>query len=407
MKKIILTVIAAVTAFLMVSCEKETPTITVSVKVDDSEIVDIDLPASYEVTLTNFATAEELKAETQNGTAIFENIIPGVYKVNAVAVVTEAGFNYTITGVVDNANFLNDKDEVAVKVAAAKESALIFKEIYYTGAKGDNYYMRDQFYEIYNNGSETVYVDGLCIAETFFANYDFSVFYEYDLPNKEDYIFAQKIWQLPGTGKDYPVKPGESFVIAQWGTDHTKDELSKGDSKVDLRGAEFEAFCGESTTWNGIVLTDEAALNMELAVNATGYNTPQWLTSVSGSTYVIFYPSIPLRTDNFLTPVNSDGGLCNAHEIPIKDVIDGVQAVGDETRLQTLGLPAIIDAGAIWCSGIYVGESIIRKIKETREDGRIIYQDTNNTTDDFEVKTDPQVRRNGEGVPEWNTWIVK
>lgn len=407
MKKNLIGIIVAIATLLMTSCEEKIKTITVSVKVDDTEITDISLPESYEVSITNFATAEVITANTENGTAVFADIVPGLYKVNAVAVVVDGGFNYTLTGSVDNADFLEQEDAVTVKVFATKESALIFKEIYYCGAKGDNYYFRDQFYEIYNNGNETVYADGLCIAETFFANWDFSVFYEFDIPDAENYVFTQKIWQLPGNGKDYPIKPGESFVIAQWATDHTDATLSNGYSPVNLKGAEFEAFCGESTTWTGITLTDEAALNMTMVVNATGYNMPQWLTSVSGSTYILFQPSTPLRTDNFIVPVNASTGSENAHEILISDIIDGVQTVSDETRLQTLGLPAVLDAGAIWCSGIYVGESIIRKIKETREDGRIIYQDTNNTSNDFEVKTDPQVRRNGEGVPSWNTWITK
>ena len=54
-----------------------------------------------------------------------------------------------------------------------------------------------------------------------------------------------------------------------------------------------------------------------------------------------------------------------------------------------------------------LGESIARKIKETRPDGTKVYQDTNNTSNDFEVKKDPQVRRYGAKVPSWNTWINK
>lgn len=54
---------------------------------------------------------------------------------------------------------------------------------------------------------------------------------------------------------------------------------------------------------------------------------------------------------------------------------------------------------------MYVSESIARKVKETREDGTVVYQDTNNTTNDFEVKKDPQLRRNGAKVPSWNSWI--
>ena len=137
-----------------------------------------------------------------------------------------------------------------------------------------------------------------------------------------------------------------------------------------------------------------------------GHAMPQWLTSVSGSPYIIFKPSKPLKNEDFITATNADyNGV--GREVLISDVIDAVQTVSDETGMNVLGLPTSLDAGAIWCSGTYVGESIARKIKETRPDGTNVYQDSNNTTNDFEVKKDPQVRRYGAKVPSWNTWINK
>ena len=134
------------------------------------------------------------------------------------------------------------------------------------------------------------------------------------------------------------------------------------------------------------------------------YAMPQWLTSVSGSRYIIFKPSEPLKNEDFITATNADyNGV--GREIPISEIIDAVQTVSDETDMAILGLPTVLDAGAIWCSGPYRVESISRKVKETRADGTVVYQDTNNTTNDFEVQAVPQVRRNGAKVPSWNTWI--
>ena len=56
--------------------------------------------------------------------------------------------------------------------------------------------------------------------------------------------------------------------------------------------------------------------------------------------------------------------------------------------------------------GSYTGQSISRKILSTEDDGRVIYQDTNNTSSDFQVNDTPVVRRNGAGVPSWNTWYT-
>lgn len=391
----------------MVGCQKTgTKTISINVKVDETKLVAAGIPSpeSYGVKISNFATGSVIETTTENGIATAVGIIPGVYTVTVSASQNQGGFTYTIAGSESNVSLIADGAEVVVRVDAVKEAALVFKEIYYTGVDPANFYFRDQFYEIYNNSTEVVYADGLCIAETVFANYDKSIIYEWPIENADQYVFARVIWQLPGDGKTYPVQPGESFVIAQWATNHKAENLSKGLSPVDLTGAEFEAIEKE-TTFNGIHLTDNLAINMKKVVQA-GYAMPQWLTSIDGSRYVLFKPSKPLKNEDFITATNADY-QGTAREIAISDVIDAVQAVNNESGMSVLGLPTALDAGAIWCSGSYVGESIARKIKETRPDGTKVYQDTNNTSNDFEVKKDPQLRRYGAKVPSWNTWINK
>ena len=391
----------------MVGCQKTgTKTISINVKVDETKLVAAGIPSpeSYGVKISNFATGSVIETTTENGIATATDIIPGVYTISVSASQNQGGFTYTIAGSESNVSLIADGAEVVVRVDAVKEAALVFKEIYYTGVDPANFYFRDQFYEIYNNSTEVVYADGLCIAETVFANYDKSIIYEWPIENADQYVFARVIWQLPGDGKTYPVQPGESFVIAQWATNHKAENLSKGLSPVDLTGAEFEAIEKE-TTFNGILLTDNPAVNMKKVVQA-GYAMPQWLTSTDGSRYVLFKPSKPLKNEDFITATNADY-QGTAREIAISDVIDAVQAVNNESGMSVLGLPTALDAGAIWCSGSYVGESIARKIKETRPDGTKVYQDTNNTSNDFEVKKDPQLRRYGAKVPSWNTWINK
>lgn len=388
----------------MVGCQKTgTKTISINVRVDEAKIAaaGIQSPDSYDVTISNFATGSTIEVKTENGLATATGIVPGVYTVTVSGSQNQGGFIYTIAGSESNVSLIADGAEVVVKVDAVKEAALVFKEIYYTGVK--DFYFRDQFYEIYNNSTEVVYADSLCIAETIFASYDKSIIYEWPIENADQYVFVKVVWQIQGDGHSYPIKPGESFVISQWATNHKAESLSKGVSPVDLTGAEFEAIEKESTAPSGLVLTDNPAINMKKVIQA-GYAMPQWLTSVSGSQYIIFKPSKPLKNEDFITATNADyNGV--GREVLISDVIDAVQTVSDETGMNVLGLPKVLDAGAIWCSGQYVGESIARKIKETRPDGTNVYQDSNNTTNDFEVKTDPQVRRYGAKTPSWNTWI--
>lgn len=205
-------------ALAAAGCQKTaTKPISINVKVDETNIAaaGIKSPESYDVTISNFATGTAIEAKTENGLATATGIVPGVYTVTVSATQNEGGFTYTIAGSESNVSLITDGAEVVVRVDAVKEAALVFKEIYYTGVK--DFYFRDQFYEIYNNSTEVVYADSLCIAETVFASYDKSIIYEWPIENADQYVFAKVVWQIQGDGHTYPIKPGESFVISQWG----------------------------------------------------------------------------------------------------------------------------------------------------------------------------------------------
>ncbi len=412
MKKALFSIALIAAIFALPSCSKDgVKTVSASATIDESGLASsVTKPESYAVTFTNVSTTTSVTATTENGTAVVTGLVPGIYKVTATATTVSGGFTYTISGSEASASIVEDGTKVSLKVAAAKESALLFKEIYYTGCAFkdttgiDADYFRDQYYEIYNNSDQTVYADSLCIAETRYAYYDFSFMYTWDIPNPENYVFCSVIWQMPGTGKDYPIKPGESIVVAQWATNHKAKKLTNGGSPVDLSGAEFEAITKSTTLWNGIVITDGPAINMARTVNSDGYDVPQWLTPVSGGAYVIFKPSKALKNSDFITATNASWGN-TGREILLSDILDGVQAVGDATRATTLGLPTSVDAGYIFLpKGTYTGQSISRKVSSKTADGRVILQDTNNTTNDFEIQDTPVIRRDGAGKPSWNTW---
>ena len=396
-KTILLSVAALVMAALAVSCQKEEVVpVAVSVVVDESALVDVPSPESYTVSLTNLSTAEVMTSETENSTASFMSVVPGLYGVSVLATASDGGKSYNYSGSVSSVEISAEGQTIEVPVTVAESSALVLKEIYYA-CSGD-YYIREQFYEVYNNSDATVYLDGLCIAEVDYYDQITKAPYNWQIENPEKYVFAGDVWQIPGDGTSYPLEPGESVVIAEWATDHSMESLNPGSAIGDLSSAEFEAITVE-TTVGTTVITDNAAINMEHPVMA--YSLPQWLTSTGGATMVIFYPGHELNSKDMIAAEGLYGG---AREIPVEWILDGVNAVSDETMIQYKGLPDNIDAGTIWVDEAYSGQSIARKISETREDGRVIYMDTNNTSNDFEVMDKPEIRRNGAKIPSWNTW---
>lgn len=419
MKKIgIIAAALSASLLLLAGCseKEETKTVTVTVTIDESGLAEnVVKPESYTVRVTNNASSTNVSVQTQNGVATVEGVLPGIYTVVVNAESVDNSHRFIFSGET-SANLVKGSDnEVVVKVSATEASALILKEIYYNGCTiadadpndPDSYaetYFRDQFYEIYNNSTEVVYADGLCLSDNTgtFANWDWSNIYTYDIANPDDYLFVETVWQVPGNGTDYPIKPGESIIVAQWGTNHTDASLA-GDKSIDLSGADFEAITEASTLWNGLVITDNPAINMVKAIQA-GYSSPQWLISVYSGDVILFRPSTPLKNEDFLPAKESSN--TSAREILRSDVLDAVQWMENEEDFAEPThhrLPAAIDAGCNFLPA-YTGKSISRKVSYTREDGTVVYQDTNNTTEDFVQNDKPEIRRNGAKVPSWNNW---
>ena len=418
MKKTLLLFAAASAALLLAaSCKKDddsVKTVSATIKVDESGIApEIEVPASYTISLTNSTSGKAYTAETENGSATFTDLVPGTYAVTAAAAQT-VGF-YRFTGSAPAVSILKDGAEVSVSIETVKESSLIIKEAFIAGNAYDltdpsdiwsgKTYFRDQFWEIYNNGTETVYADGVGLAQILYADWNYSTIYQFDIPNPNKYVYVQTVWQIQGSGTDYPIKPGESFIVAQWATDHNAEHLANGHG-VNTSSAEFEAIEGEGTAgWgaSAFTITDGPAINMKRAVNAAGYNAPQWLVSTEDAALVMFRPSKELDNENFLTASNNE--YTQAREIAINDVLDAVQWYAGEdiwNDATKRNLPAVLDAGYAQFSA-YCGKGIARKVASTRTDGTKVYQDTNNSSEDFELVA-PQLRRDGAKIPSWNTW---
>ena len=101
-------------------------------------------------------------------------------------------------------------------------------------------------------------------------------------------------------------------------------------------------------------------------------------------------------------------------KIPIRYVLDAVEAIDNESKMNAKRLPGVLDAGITWVGATYNGLGVCRKLSLDeqgnplqRENGAYIYQDTNNSTDDFERGILPVLRRNKAGMPAWNHTLMQ
>lgn len=390
--------------FSVVSCDQfqnvsgvkelELLTATVNVTLD---LKGLPQPDSLNIRLVNYSERYEQTVTVSPDEVItVDKVIPGIYTITVSAEKNKDGFNYNYNGNAVNIEITPDNKRVDINVGVSRSGALVFKEIFYCGSRtpAGKTYFRDQFYEIYNNSETVQNVRGLALGylNPTKASATLPIW-----PGEEadQYVYAQHIWQVPDT-EDFLLNPGESIIIAQMADNHQKENLNPN-SPVNLLSAEFETLINTTA-----LIQDNPAINMTMAFMPS--SMPQWLTSVFGSAFVIYFPQNPIDPNSPTDVVSPMGATSKNYRIPIDEVVDAIECVDDETKIQFKRVPAILDAGAATVGGTYLSKSVARKVKETLPDGRVILVDTNNSTNDFEVMDVPQIRRYGAKAPAWNTW---
>ncbi len=365
---------------------------------------DISFSTPPTVKLTNYSEGfEKTATANSDGTLTMDGLIPGIYSIsvsgrlNAQEGLTVFGSEepYLIKGNLKDVRILPGQvaQPLGVELDGARAVNILFKEIYYCGSKtpAGGVYFRDQFYEIYNNGAETFYLDSLCLSNVSPAS---GTPYSWPAdptnptadPNK-DYVYGLQVWMIPGTGKDHPLLPGQSIVIAQMAADHRSTPTLNPNSPVNLGSADYETYIKRA---DGLSI-DYPAPNMTPAYLKTQMN--QWLTSVFGPAMVIFKLDHKFDDSYEALPIGKTTAGFRAYRIPKKYVLDAVDCVPDPSKYNQKRIPAVLDAGFMSLSGTYIGKSIARKVLGTNSDGHIVLKDTNNSSDDFEIENTPVIRR--------------
>jgi len=379
------------------------------------------------ITIVNTETANKYTVESdESGVALFKQILPGTYSITATKVIQSAEFTetfgYTPTEV--EINFNGSASSIIVNATAiatsiemktSKVGDFVIKQIYYGGSdtkKGAVF--RDQFIEIYNNSNTVQYADGLYMAQL--TGSTTTTVAAYSLPNGQfdwsksegmtlanantDYVYALNIIKVPGSGTQYPVQPGKSIVIAQNAISHKANYIDNNgkavsivspELTVDLSTADFESFLG---TYSGDTyqydIQNPAVPDVNIAYWGNS-NNDMIFDSLGRHGYTIFK-----MTDAEFAALkkykNPKGDASLSLQIPVSVLIDGVDTTRDlGSLLVPKKLPSQIDGGNTYIpSGAYSSKSVIRKTKTTIA-GRIVLQDTNNSTNDFvEITANPR-----------------
>jgi len=256
----------------------------------------------------------------------------------------------------------------------------VIKEIYFAGsttpARGS--YFQDQFIEIFNNSDSILYADGLSVLEgSHLSSHANPQFTEY--PN--DFVVGA-IYTVPGNGKDYPVLPGRSLVIASMGINH---RLINSNSPVDMSTADFEWFDGGN---------DVDVPEVPNMIRNFCYSNTIWVMHVRGfRAYAIF--KSPIDYNSFLKEqsiqvLTPSGNSVTRVKVPNHLIIDGVE-LGAPGNIGSKALLPNIDLGYTYCLATYNGRSVRRKVSHFNNE-RVYLLDTNNSSRDFIPNAIPKPR---------------
>lgn len=386
MKKLIVLTMIVVLGFALSNCKDDvTPSYTLNLNLvlpDGFTLATI--PAGVEVKVTNTTTNRETIVTTTATGTVSSLLVQGTYNITTSFEITVDKEKYTFNGILNNYLLAKESTTSINLVLADNTGGFVLKEIYYAGSKtSDNKsYYDDQFIEIYNNSNDTLFTDGLCLGVLQQSTSNPNVWVNPDGSFLDKLPLTFHVWIFPGTGKQYPVYPGKSIIVAQDGINHKSDPNGNPLSPVNLGNANWETYVEVS----GKDLDAPAVPNLTM-MYTTSTTSYDWIHSVFGSAMIIFrlpeaWQTYAANAANYMTLPGSTS-TTKYFMVDKKYVIDAVEAVRVEPDKRYKRLHTELDAGYTYLDGgTYCSKSVRRKAKLI-VGGRVIYKDTNNSTEDF------------------------
>lgn len=403
-KTIKLSALALAALLSFAACEKSDDNL---VSMTVNVVMPADFPAtapaySGEVTISNTVMGKTYTVEAQNGVAEFDKIYQGVYDILVSGSMTAEEFKTVAPELANGSDILlngnasgvqaikgDEANSAEVQLTWAVKSDLLISRMYTNGTKDNvgknvNY---PKYWEIYNNTSETIYLDGLCIAQAH-GNATSKNPCELYTKYRKEATYASRIARFEGTHgvtTNIPLEAGKSVVVA-WNAhdfivpENTEGATDKCTMNVDLSDADYEI---ESTAyfWNKYgdnanvpnlkavydCMPNVGFLQMTQAVFiffATEDEIDGWATGTDGTSYTI------ASQQNWM-----------AKRVPNEIVIDAVETAKTGASQQKR-IPDALDANAVE-SLENMGFIFDRRIQYITADGRKVLLDTNNSANDF------------------------
>ncbi len=272
-----------------------------------------------------------------------------------------------------------------------QSSGFVISEIFFSGSltpEGKNY-SEDAYIEIYNNSSEDLYADGLCIAESGFKTSTFVTGLSPD--ETSTHAVVGHIYKIPGNGTEHLVKPGETFLLCDLALDHTSENVNS----FDLSHADFEWYDGPDY--------DSDVPTVPNMVKMASTSKSSWTMHNRGFTSYFLFKMDDISPETFVEEydysydyqliVNDNvydrSGAC--WKVPNEYIIDAVECSTPSSFEWKIMNPSL-DISWTHCGDgddARYGKSVKRKVDRVESDGRKVLLDTNDSAFDFIPTAEP------------------
>lgn len=329
----------------------------------------------------------------KNGIARFA-LTNGIYRIQ----ISDKTDRHIFNGLADKVRLIDENVTLNLPLTYSKAGTIIIKEIYSGGCTKlpiEGTYQSDKYMILHNNDSEVQYLDSLCFGTLDpYNSQATNVWVTQDEATGAtifpDFVpIVQCIWQFGGTGKSFPLAPGEDAVVAINGA---IDHAAQYPLSVNLNKPGYFVCYNNVHFWNtvyhpapGNQITADHYLDV---VIKTGQANAYTFSLSSPATVIFKAQNITIQDYVLATGsvIQKPGSTVDRIiKIPFEWVIDGVEIYYGGSSNNKKRISPSIDAGYVTQSALFDGRSLHRRVDEeaTREAGYEILEDTNNSSSDF------------------------
>ncbi|MEO5590247.1 MAG: DUF4876 domain-containing protein [Gemmatimonadaceae bacterium] len=348
--------------------------------------------AEVSIAQAGFGGSGQTFTTSATGTVAIAGLQSGAYSVSVRRLLS--GAEITRLGTAGSAVAFVGESEISVSsssgsatinVPASRRRSLVISEFSFRSRNipGSDTYLFGGFLELYNNSDTTVYLDGVLVADAYATLEDLRLGPCATLePFRNDPagIWTPFLAAFPGSGRNYPLRPGANVVVATDAIDHTVIYAGM----IDLRAANFE-FIGPADVDNPAVpnMIDHS---LKTPLFGHGINFPSSLHAAA----VIGSAADPVTLPRSKIPL----GTQDYNRLPREGMLD-VFTTSNTYYLQqqppTTLCPQIVNAAMDRQYGFFQADSpdeylvsISRKVLTTLADGRLVLQHTRTSANDFQ-----------------------